>query len=473
MRALRAYFSGMALAAMPGMFALWSVLLIGGSACAAENAADVPAVASAEQPDKNAAAVTSLSPSPGTAPTLSGENAATVPESAAPSLLLLSPIRCSSACPFAPLSSVASRECAEAAARMEALHAAAAALPDRRDIRMGLDDADARLALVAQLYTTVVSPEAGSAESSAAGGAKVVATLLARPDAAAEIALLLRNPELLSVRLQLLKEYEGLIGGAQEAVRLENEVVVLSGGRSQENVSPGAAGTWYQARVTPPGRLEQNPPLPVPADPVLENARAAAQNAAAALAERLHAASVAQDALRLSSEGWLASAEDLASLERAAAALPQSAGVRLLLAEAQLQAGLPQRSVDSCTEALRLAPDLNRARYIRALAHWRLQQLALAEDDLDAALEGWHGSPPQIPDQARRLRARGAVRMLRRDVTGMCADFSAACALGDCDGLAAARKQNFCLGENTLKEKPVTEPAQKPDPEGAAAEGKP
>ncbi len=34
--------------------------------------------------------------------------------------------------------------------------------------------------------------------------------------------------------------------------------------------------------------------------------------------------------------------------------------------------------------------------------------------------------------------------MLRRDYAGMCADFANACGLGDCEGLAVARAQNYC-----------------------------
>ena len=106
---------------------------------------------------------------------------------------------------------------------------------------------------------------------------------------------------------------------------------------------------------------------------------------------------------------------------------------------------MPQRSIASCTAALELAPDLGRARYIRALAHWRLQQLALAEDDLSAALEATTNAFPHTSDKVRLLRARGALRMLRSNEPGMCDDLAAACALGDCDGLAAARGQQMCL----------------------------
>ena len=175
---------------------------------------------------------------------------------------------------------------------------------------------------------------------------------------------------------------------------------------------------------------------------------------------RLNGLWLAQAALDLTPEGWLTGADALSTLERAAREAPRSPTVRLLLAEAQLQRNLPQQSIESCTEALRLAPGSNlisgRARYIRALAHWRLQQLALAEDDLNAALHTRTPSTPQGAEQARRLRARGAVRMLRRNYPGMCADFSAACALGDCEGLAVARAQKYC------RTRPATAPQSAP-----------
>ena len=134
-------------------------------------------------------------------------------------------------------------------------------------------------------------------------------------------------------------------------------------------------------------------------------------------------------------------------LENAAADLPRSAAVRLLLAEAQLQAGMPQRSIHSCSAALELAPTLARGRYIRALAHWRLQQMALAEDDLSVALNTADEAFLRTPDRVRMLRARGALRMLRNNAEGMCSDLTAACALGDCEGLAAARNQQLCTGQ--------------------------
>ena len=179
---------------------------------------------------------------------------------------------------------------------------------------------------------------------------------------------------------------------------------------------------------------------------------------------------MALNAMELSSEGWLARADSLAALQQAAQRLPRSAATLVLLAEAQLQAGLPQRSVDSCTQALGLLPDFTRARYIRALAHWRLQQLALAEDDLSAVLEATTEAFPHISDKVRLLRARGALRMLRSNEPGMCDDLAAACALGDCEGLAAARGQQMCLTSSRQEGAPPAADAVTPQPPARAGD---
>lgn len=163
-------------------------------------------------------------------------------------------------------------------------------------------------------------------------------------------------------------------------------------------------------------------------------------------ARRLQAMFAVQDMLAdVDPDGWLVRAVDLPLLEQTALLLPDSPSVWLLLAEAQMRHDLPLQSVASCDAALDLDSGLSRARYIRALGHMRLQQPALAEADLTVSLARRHGLEPQGEDRARRLRARGAVRMQLRDTAGMCEDFGAACALGDCEGLILVRAQGQCL----------------------------
>lgn len=151
----------------------------------------------------------------------------------------------------------------------------------------------------------------------------------------------------------------------------------------------------------------------------------------------------ARRALAAADDGWLATADQALELEHAATRVEESPLLWLLLAEATLQRDQPQRSVGACGRALALDPRLARARYIRALGYWRLHQLALAENDLSLIL---HDAPHA--SMTPWLRARGAIRMLRGNTTGMCEDFLAACVQGgDCDGLEMARQQGLCREE--------------------------
>ncbi len=318
---------------------------------------------------------------------------------------------------------------ARASAWLAALHRAVIAFPQRREIRMGAVAPAERLALAAQLYRAAAPPLADAPDAAKAPDTAedsplhVALSLTSRPQAGTELILALRNPELLALRHTLISE-------TRDALEIMDRH--WPGGTAAVRGTVPAAKTPETA-ASPSERTKRD----------FRQARDWQRMGA-----RLNGLWLAQAALDLTPEGWLTRADALSTLEQAARQAPRSPTVRLLLAEAQLQRNLPQQSIESCTEALRLAPGSNlisgRARYIRALAHWRLQQLALAEDDLNAALHTRSTSAPQGAEQARRLRARGAVRMLRRNYPGMCADFSAACALGDCEGLAVARAQKYC-----------------------------
>ena len=438
MRAKRTLLLGMSIAAMLGAFALPPVTATGGAAYAAENSPAPPAGQDAYPADESPAA-SKTGPLP-----------------------LISPVSRSSQCPAAPLPPHVQRLCAEAAAQLQALHAAAAQLPNRRDIRMGITDAQERTALAAELYTPLIEGEHSTGGTSQNSGTQgVTVTLLARPDAAETLLRLLRNPDVLALRRLLLADLAQSLGLAPQIAEEYAASESPSKDKSR-SLTPGSGGTWYVAKVTPPGELEQHPPMPIMPDAQHEAARQRAQAKADNLAAEITACLAAMDALRLSPEGWLTIAEAMPILENAAADLPRSAAVRLLLAEAQLQAGMPQRSIHSCSAALDLAPTLARGRYIRALAHWRLQQMGLAEDDLSAALNSADEAFLRTPDRVRMLRARGALRMLRNNAEGMCSDLTAACALGDCEGLAAARNQQMCTGQPTGDS--ATQPSDKAAP---------
>lgn len=333
---------------------------------------------------------------------------------------------------------------ARATAWLDALRQAAAAFPQRREIRMGVSPAE-RLALAAQLYRAAASPlAAADMQGGENAGLHVPLSLTPRPRTGEELLLALRNPQLLSLRHALINETAETLNimGRHWPGGLERDGATDPGHATAMGTDspPDTEEAFWRA-----GEWER-------------------------MGARLNGLWRAQAALDLSPEGWLTDADSLTSLEQAAAQAPRSATVRLLLAEAQLQRDLPQQSLESCTEALRLSPDLGRARYIRALAHWRLQQLALAEDDLNAALNVRSGPAPQGAELARRLRARGAVRMLRHDYQGMCADFTNACGLGDCEGLAVARAQNYCRPNAAAPARPA--PATLPQSFLAAPAGK-
>ena len=137
----------MTIAAMLGIFALPPVTATGGAAYAAENSPAPPAGQETPPADESPSAS-----KPGPLP-------------------LISPISYSAQCSAAPLPPHVQRLCAEATAQLEALRVAAARLPNRRDIRMGITDADERTALAAELYTPIVEGEhstAGSAQSTGA-----------------------------------------------------------------------------------------------------------------------------------------------------------------------------------------------------------------------------------------------------------------------------------------------------------------
>ena len=153
-------------------------------------------------------------------------------------------------------------------------------------------------------------------------------------------------------------------------------------------------------------------------------------------------------ALDVTASDWLTNAQELEHLEQAVSWQAADPCLLTLLAEARLLHDLPQLCVETATRALALDADLRRARYLRALAHWQLQQLGLAENDLSVILQTPASEPAAL---LPFYRARGAVRLLLGRFPGMCEDFTQACSLGDCDGLKHARSLMHCLPQ---EEKP-------------------
>lgn len=85
-----------------------------------------------------------------------------------------------------------------------------------------------------------------------------------------------------------------------------------------------------------------------------------------------------------------------------------------------------------------------KAFYLRALAHWRQQQLALAEKDLQrgAKLLDETGLPLKLRSQI--YLDWGDLKKFKNDLPGMCMAYQEACARGECGALAASRREGYC-----------------------------
>lgn len=81
---------------------------------------------------------------------------------------------------------------------------------------------------------------------------------------------------------------------------------------------------------------------------------------------------------------------------------------------------------------------------LRGLAHWRQNQLALAEKDLSRALSLLNATGLPLDLRGESYLDLGALRKARRNIAGMCSAYRDACALGLCTPLAASRRQGLC-----------------------------
>lgn len=159
---------------------------------------------------------------------------------------------------------------------------------------------------------------------------------------------------------------------------------------------------------------------------------------------------------------WLAKAgsppaPDL--LEQALNLAPQSHLLALWDAELALTRNLPQAALAKAAKIEQralLQASLNpksrpvweylatRARLARARAHMQLDQNALAEQAFNEALQTLKSSGVGDDTAGAILLERAALRKTRQDYTGMCQDYLAACAAGQCDPLALARRNGQC-----------------------------
>jgi tetratricopeptide (TPR) repeat protein len=278
---------------------------------------------------------------------------------------------------------------ARAAAWLRVLDKAAAKPPARYDFRFSEFSRNDKIALAAQTYVTTVQPPEPRADLP-----HVAVILQPRQNPPDDITLALQKPELLRFWNNVLEEIRAIL---------------------QEQSAGDPAGR----------RLDK------PDETAL-----------------LKGIWLVRDAVVPTGKGMLVKAESLPLLEEAVRLAPRSPAARLALAEAQLQQDLPEQCLQSCDQTLNLAPGLYRARFIRALALMSLRRLALAENDLSALIAA--DLPLSDKEMAGHLRTRGAVRLLRGKHKAMCEDFSAACGLGDCDGLTEVRSQGHCDNSKAL-----------------------
>lgn len=84
------------------------------------------------------------------------------------------------------------------------------------------------------------------------------------------------------------------------------------------------------------------------------------------------------------------------------------------------------------------------ALHLRGLAHAQINQFALAETDFSSAIARLERIGLEDNFKMAVLKSRAELRMHKGDESGMCQDFMAACALGDCRGLSRMRQRGQC-----------------------------
>ncbi|MBQ9537520.1 MAG: tetratricopeptide repeat protein, partial [Desulfovibrionaceae bacterium] len=174
------------------------------------------------------------------------------------------------------------------------------------------------------------------------------------------------------------------------------------------------------------------------------------------LADNLQAYMTALKAIDPSPGGWYTSPQFLHDLEQAQKSLPKDPVILTLLAETELRQGLFLQAIEHSSQSIEVDQHNGRARYLRGLAYWQLQQLNLAENDLTLALEEMTPKETLRDDWLLALRARGGLGLLLEHYDTVCTDFEKACFQGDCEGLSYARSRGICIHapktgqENTL-----------------------
>jgi hypothetical protein len=153
---------------------------------------------------------------------------------------------------------------------------------------------------------------------------------------------------------------------------------------------------------------------------------------------RLRAAAAFLELLDRSGQDREPRRETAAELEALGRADPDNPWIHLALAENALRLDRADDAVRHADAALRLQTDCAGALYVRGAAQLRLGLTSLAVADLSRALV-------LRPDRTAWWRERAAAYLIRHEYDRFCPDLLRACALDDCEGLLAARRQGLCL----------------------------
>lgn len=142
-----------------------------------------------------------------------------------------------------------------------------------------------------------------------------------------------------------------------------------------------------------------------------------------------------------------------ASLGRIARQNDKNFAIWSMLAAARIEANLPQGALEAADKALSLCPREKKPRdillaanihYHRSLAHWQLDQPALAMADLETAATLLGKIGFSTPLLTKILLRRGEFYRVKGEKEEMCANFQKACALGDCLEFSETRRKGIC-----------------------------
>ncbi|MDR1360549.1 MAG: tetratricopeptide repeat protein [Deltaproteobacteria bacterium] len=160
------------------------------------------------------------------------------------------------------------------------------------------------------------------------------------------------------------------------------------------------------------------------------------------LIRNLEALDIYDQALRRHGAGWRRPDEALKALGRAGDLAPDDPLILLALAGVLLRLDQPAESREYAAKAGTLAPDLPQAQDLLGTILLRQGLPVLAADAFSRAVELAPGKPAY-------LTHRAFAHLILEQTEAFCADFRAACALGDCEGYSWARAARKCPGNGT------------------------